>query len=623
MKKHLSPPPAKFSALAYLCLCLNAAALKYYELSSDESTLSRLSSEDALIEDLTAILLFSASTLLFVTGWMERKSLRRWIYVVGGIVLLFIAGEEISWGQRIFGYPTPDWIAERNRQGEFNAHNLNAHNLYDVNILLQVGFRYGVQLLCMMACAAFFTGRERIWGIPVPSMLLTLGLLTIFSYDYNLYFYDLFVFTLGDLSRIHNTLICLIIIFALFCRQYELLILSAAAILLPFALAVVNHIRTFPGRADEQGHGRFQHEVVEYLIAFGIFCYILEIFLNRKPFIQADHWVRRSTPDRASIGLFFRRLAHSVGRRLSRVLDPHPPGNSGRPFWLAISALSISMSIGLMSSAYVASWSRETSARNLAQEIAAREPIIRSRFNVYLSQNRIVYHKNHCLRQHISKPFFLYVIPTDPHESPIARRFTFFEYGEYSTVLYRNASYWDGVRRRKKAACFLVQPLPRWEIAGIGTGQESEWGVVTPVDRHADDGGGPADRFERDAGRSITRAHHRMYNAVVSREPRGRSDFDIYLQSRILIFVKEPCMRADIEAAFFLHVIPVDNASLPSYRQEHRFDNLDFRFSDFGRVFDDKCMASVLLPTYDMSRIRTGQYTSEKNLWQVEFPFHK
>ena len=537
---------------------------------------------------------------------------------MGGIVLLFIAGEEISWGQRIFGYSTPDWIVERNLQREFNL-----HNLHDVYLPLEVGFRYGVQFLCMMACMAFFTGRKRIWGIPVPSILLTLGLLTIFSYNYNLYLNDLFVFTLSALSGIHNTLICLIIIFALFFRQYELLIFSAVAILFPLVLAVVNHIQIFPTSTG------FGHEVVEYLITFGIFCYSIELFLNQKPFIQADHWVRRSTPDqgRESIRLFFRRFVRPVGRSLSCVLDPHPPESFSRPLWLAIAALSISMSIGLVSSAYVAFWSRDTSARNLAQEITSREPIIRSRFNVYLSQNRIIYYKERCRRSDVSWPFFLYVIPTDLHEFPIVRRFTFFEYGGRSTALYRNAyrnaSYWDGVRKRGTSSCFLVQPLPRWEIAGIGTGQENRWGAVTPVYRYADDGGGPADRFERDADRFITSGHHRMYNAVVSREPRVRSDFDIYLYGRLLIFAKEPCMRADIEAAFFLHVIPVDNTSLPSYRQEHRFDNLDFRFSDFGTVFDDKCIAFVPLPAYDMSRIRTGQHTSEKSLWQVEFPFHK
>ena len=75
---------------------------------------------------------------------------------MGGTVLLFTAGEEISWGQHIFGYPTPDWIAERNSQEEFNL-----HNSYVLQSTLHLGFRYGVQLLCVMACMAFFTGRQR------------------------------------------------------------------------------------------------------------------------------------------------------------------------------------------------------------------------------------------------------------------------------------------------------------------------------------------------------------------------------------------------------------------------------------------------------------------------------
>ena len=123
LAKFLPPSPGEFSPLAYSLILLNAVALKYYELT-DKPAFIRLTSEDFLIETLTAILVFSAGILLLVTGWMERKALRRSIYVVGGIVLLLIAGEEISWGQRIFGYPTPDWMIEINAQTEFNLHNL-------------------------------------------------------------------------------------------------------------------------------------------------------------------------------------------------------------------------------------------------------------------------------------------------------------------------------------------------------------------------------------------------------------------------------------------------------------------------------------------------------------------
>ena len=98
---------------------------------------------------------------------------------MGGTVLFFIAGEEISWGQRIFGYMTPDWVAERNIQKEFNLHNLGV--LFGS---LYLSLTYGVQSLCMVGCVVFLIGRERILGIPVPSILLTLGLLAILSYLY-------------------------------------------------------------------------------------------------------------------------------------------------------------------------------------------------------------------------------------------------------------------------------------------------------------------------------------------------------------------------------------------------------------------------------------------------------
>jgi hypothetical protein len=45
------------------------------------------------------------------------------IFAVITFTAAVIAGEEISWGQRIFGFRTPDAIAENNTQYEFNLHN--------------------------------------------------------------------------------------------------------------------------------------------------------------------------------------------------------------------------------------------------------------------------------------------------------------------------------------------------------------------------------------------------------------------------------------------------------------------------------------------------------------------
>ena len=50
---------------------------------------------------------------------------------------------------------------------------------------------------------------------------------------------------------------------------------------------------------------------------------------------------------------------------------------------------------------------------------------------------------------------------------------------------------------------------------------------------------------------------------------------------------------------------------------------LDFHFDRHGGRFDGECLASVPLPEYDISKIRTGQYVlvvdGSSNIWEAEF----
>jgi len=54
----------------------------------------------------------------------------RHLFLAIGAVALFVTGEEISWGQHFFGWGTPDWLADINKQQETNLHN-TAENLLD------------------------------------------------------------------------------------------------------------------------------------------------------------------------------------------------------------------------------------------------------------------------------------------------------------------------------------------------------------------------------------------------------------------------------------------------------------------------------------------------------------
>lgn len=74
------------------------------------------------------VLAYVAATgfaLVLAARWARsRMRLATVAYLVLAAGFVFIAGEEISWGQRVLGFDGPDALVERNLQGEANLHNL-------------------------------------------------------------------------------------------------------------------------------------------------------------------------------------------------------------------------------------------------------------------------------------------------------------------------------------------------------------------------------------------------------------------------------------------------------------------------------------------------------------------
>lgn len=93
-----------------------------------EDRFLRLTREDGIIEN-TQTLLFAVGAVL---AWLIACRVAQdgsqpgpiLLYCAIGAALFWITGEEISWGQRLLGLPTPPWFAARNTQGEMNIHNL-------------------------------------------------------------------------------------------------------------------------------------------------------------------------------------------------------------------------------------------------------------------------------------------------------------------------------------------------------------------------------------------------------------------------------------------------------------------------------------------------------------------
>ena len=114
---------------------------------SGETTLE-LTREDGLFENLTAACFFGASLSFFylyatdtAMNTLGRLRMHRNIfYLFLGLLFFIGSGEEVSWGQRMFGIKTPESWAAINMQNELNIHNLSVFHGRDAEQTRKTGW---------------------------------------------------------------------------------------------------------------------------------------------------------------------------------------------------------------------------------------------------------------------------------------------------------------------------------------------------------------------------------------------------------------------------------------------------------------------------------------------------
>jgi hypothetical protein len=108
-----------------LLLACTALVLGMFIFSFSRTPLYfQLVAEDNFIENLTAILLFATGLLCAGRAFGASSRPAVLFYAACSLLFMFGAGEEISWGQRILGFSTPETLQAHNFQKEFTLHNL-------------------------------------------------------------------------------------------------------------------------------------------------------------------------------------------------------------------------------------------------------------------------------------------------------------------------------------------------------------------------------------------------------------------------------------------------------------------------------------------------------------------
>lgn len=123
-----SDPSEVLRRLCFLFLPLIVVAWVLL-LVHDTSGAVTFTLEDGPVENLQVVLYLLAAALLVIAAVRARRHeprLVRFLCAGAVVVLIVMAGEEISWGQRIFDLDTAQLMLDNNEQLENNLHNLNS-----------------------------------------------------------------------------------------------------------------------------------------------------------------------------------------------------------------------------------------------------------------------------------------------------------------------------------------------------------------------------------------------------------------------------------------------------------------------------------------------------------------
>ena len=148
---------------SYILLIVLAIIASYgvYIYCSD-ALIIRLSEENALFELSTALFFFISSVILFLLF----RSTKNIFFILLSVVFFVGAGEEISWGQHLMHFTTPNYLNKVNVQNEFNFHNIEVFNTENFDGSKKTGIQRILEINFLFRLFCLF------YGIIIPMLMI-------------------------------------------------------------------------------------------------------------------------------------------------------------------------------------------------------------------------------------------------------------------------------------------------------------------------------------------------------------------------------------------------------------------------------------------------------------------
>ncbi|MFA5593070.1 MAG: hypothetical protein WC989_07135 [Micavibrio sp.] len=117
-----------------------------FELFLPHEKLQEMHTEGGLIEILQSVVLLVAFGFAVLGAvridWTHKKLIGAW-FLLAVFCTFYVSGEEISWGQHILYWDTPEYWAQVNDQNETNLHNTSSWFDQKPRLVLFIGIVFG------------------------------------------------------------------------------------------------------------------------------------------------------------------------------------------------------------------------------------------------------------------------------------------------------------------------------------------------------------------------------------------------------------------------------------------------------------------------------------------------